>query len=80
MGRGQLPYGFDQKKAQGFLPPAARNGCYNCVYVEDVNASGAPNDLWHRRCSLGHFGTQAYAICHWHDKAEPPPAPAEGRP
>ena len=67
----------DAKARMGYLPANQRPVCRTCRHSQQQQPTGAQNDAWLWRCSLGGFGTTAEAVC---DKYEPMPAPAGGKP
>ena len=54
------------KASMGFQAANRRACCRNCSHATQVQPSGASNDAYPWRCTLGGFGVTAQAICGEH--------------
>lgn len=62
---------IDKKKAaMGYLNANQRPCCRNCSHGEQAPRSGAYNDVYPWRCTLGGFGVTAQAVCKEHNAPE----------
>lgn len=57
-------------QAMGYLPPGQRDACINCAWAKDTKPTGACNDVWTTRCTLGKFGVANFGWCCCYRRSE----------
>ena len=55
-------------QSMGYLLPGQRASCQNCRHSVRVEPTGAINDRWPLRCSVGGFGVGLGATCDRHER------------